>query len=125
MTYTLTPSTHTLVDAFVIESQEMFSDEKLNEALRSMIENSMHEFEYPIDSPDFQAGRQYKSKANAVKLKSLWRIAIQKLLTASSFRPAPDVLRMVGIRMEDVEHLRNEPQGLAEEQEVEVEEVEA
>lgn len=107
MTCTLTPSAQAFVEALVIETQHVLSDEKLNDALRDAITNSMHEFEHPIGSPDFEVGWPYKSKASAVKLQSIWRIAIQKLLNATSFRPDPDVLRMVGLRIEDVGRLRN------------------
>lgn len=104
---TLTPSAQALVEAFVVEAQGMLSDEKLNEALRRMIANSMHEFEHLMDSPDFDERTPFKSKANAVKLKSIWRLAVEKLLSATVFQPDPDVVSMVGLRMEDVEHLRN------------------
>ncbi|MBI3200070.1 MAG: hypothetical protein HYZ29_00925 [Myxococcales bacterium] len=102
-----------LLEAFVVESQRVLSDTELNDALRLMIKDSMHVFLHPEDSPEFRAGRPFKSQAGAEKLRGLWRLAITKLLTATSFNPSGDLLQTVGLRIADVKRLRNQTEEIA------------
>lgn len=116
---TITPPVRALLEALMVESQSVLSDTELNDALPLMIKDSMHVFLHPEDSPEFRAGRPFKSQASAEKLMGLWRLAITKLVTATNFNPSGDLLQTVGLRMADVKRLRDQAEKIEVEIEVE------
>jgi hypothetical protein len=97
--------TRAFVESIGTELQQRFPDQ-VNEILLRTFRAAMEVFENPEESPEYQAGKQYKSPADAYKLRLLFRRLIEKLITSSPFEPDALVLEAMEMRHDEVEFLR-------------------
>lgn len=99
--------TRAALESLAIQLSHVLAPETLDEILLLTVREALKEFENPPDVAN-ATGKQYRSPADAYKLKLLFRRLVEKLVATQEFPPSGDLCEAIELPISVVEQLQSE-----------------